>query len=469
MKQSIWKGIKLIAFAAILIVVIGGTYRILSWKDTTGGYLSSVSQLYHTPEEKVDVVFMGSSHCYCGIYPAFMWRDAGIAAFDMAVSGQDRASTYHALVELLKTQKPKVVCIDMYGLLFERHDVEGNLYRNMLSMKLSRNSVALVKEYVEEEKQKDFLLRWPIIHTRYAELDKYDFVQYPQSVYGRGACFQWETAAYPIGMGAADTEEIGELSAENEKWLQDLFALSLENGFDLIFYVAPFQITTEEQRIMNAAGAFAGEKGIEFFDFNKLRTVVELDSQADFCDAFHCNALGAEKLTGFFTNYLQEVYQLPNHRGDEAYEAWDLDYTWYLHCKAAAQLKKLTDAKEYMDMVSVLDGVITVVSLEAGFADSGDYFYDLMERLGIPSEEYTTGGKWIYSDGIATKVLENDPEAEPYIMELAQGDTLRVRYVEKLHPGNVMINLEEYSQKFYCLTVVTYDMFTGEVIESRGF
>ena len=101
-----------------------------------------------------------------------------------------------------------------------------------------------------------------------------------------------------------------------------------------------------------------------------------------------------------------------------------------------------------MDTVCSLDGVVTVVSLDAGFENNGEFFFGLMERLGIPLEEYTTGGKWIYSEGQAMKVLENDPDAEAYIMELNKEDTLRVQYVEDLYPGNVMINWEEYSEKF---------------------
>lgn len=65
--------------------------------------------------------------------------------------------------------------------------------------------------------------------------------------------------------------------------------------------------------------------------------------------------------------------------------------------------------------------------------------------------------------------MENDPEAPPFIMDLSDDDTLRICYEDQLMPGNIRINMEEYSQEFYCLTILTYDRFTGEVIESRGF
>ena len=70
MKQILWKGIRLIAFVILMFVIVSGVYRVFSWKDTTGGYLSSLSQLYDTPKNQMDVVFVGSSHCYCSIYHA---------------------------------------------------------------------------------------------------------------------------------------------------------------------------------------------------------------------------------------------------------------------------------------------------------------------------------------------------------------------------------------------------------------
>ena len=106
--QKRWgRAIRIILFSGLLAICVWRVYKVLSWKDTTGGYLSSLSQMYHTDDDLMDVVFLGSSHCYCGIYPCYLWRDHSMAAFDMAVSGQDKNSTYHVLKETLKTQSPR--------------------------------------------------------------------------------------------------------------------------------------------------------------------------------------------------------------------------------------------------------------------------------------------------------------------------------------------------------------------------
>lgn len=166
------KAIRLLVFLVLNCIVFIAIYRVLSWKDTTGEYLSSTQQLYATDENLMDVVFMGSSHCYCAVNPSRLWEDYGMPAFDMAISGADKESTYYSLVELLKTQSPKVVCIDLYGLLYEGYAVKGNEYRNLLAMEPSVNSSELIKAAASKEEQLDYLFRWPIIHTRYSDLTK---------------------------------------------------------------------------------------------------------------------------------------------------------------------------------------------------------------------------------------------------------------------------------------------------------
>ena len=133
--------ISAVLIAAIFILCIWGTYRVLRWKDTVKKYTSSVTQMYETGRNLTDVVFVGSSHCYFSVYPQYFWEDMGVSVFDLAVSSQDYKSAYYQLRELLKTQNPKVVFMDVYGITYDEQQVAGNEYRNLLSMNTSINSV----------------------------------------------------------------------------------------------------------------------------------------------------------------------------------------------------------------------------------------------------------------------------------------------------------------------------------------
>ncbi len=83
LKKKIKDIVAIVAFIAIAFLTIILLYRALKWKDTNGEYLSSVEQLKNTDDNLVDVVFVGSSHVYCGIQPAYFWQDKGWSVSDM--------------------------------------------------------------------------------------------------------------------------------------------------------------------------------------------------------------------------------------------------------------------------------------------------------------------------------------------------------------------------------------------------
>lgn len=464
------KGIRCVCFILLLCLILKHIYSVLSWKDTAGSYLSSVQQLYHTPENTIDVVFSGSSHCYCSIYPEYLWRDYGYAAFDMAVSGQDKSANYFALLELLKNQSPQVIIVEAYAFLYDGYSQEGNAFRNLLSMKNSLNNIQLVREVVEEEKQMDYLLRWPVVHTRYAELTKYDFVQYAPSTYGRGASWEWVqgTGAWPEA--AKRCSETAPLSEENRRWLDRILTLGAENGIDIVFYVAPMQVFDGTQSIYNGAAEYVMAAGAEWIDCNKLQDEIGISPDTDFSNAYHCNAYGAEKVTSYMGRYLQERYELNDHRGDTAYTVWDESLRLYQHYEAVQGLE-LLDTENYLKTVADLEGMKLILALEGDYKSSTLPMEQYAAWLGISSEQYEAGGKWLMEEGSTETYLDNN-SPEIVCIELSRGDFLifenRSLKTEESVLNNISINGEYYGKALNGLTVIVYDPLREMVVSSRG-
>lgn len=464
------KVIRGMCFVLLLSLILRHIYSVLSWKDTAGDYLSSVQQLYYTPEHTMDVVFAGSSHCYCSVYPEYLWRDYGYAAFDMAVSGQDKSANYYSLLEVLKTQAPKVIFVEMYALLYDGYSQEGNSYRNLLSMKNSTNNIRLVRETVDGERQMDYLLRWPVIHTRYAELTRYDFVQYAPSEYGRGANWGWKqgTGAWPEA--ANNCQAAAPLSDENLLWLDRILTLGAENDIDIVFYVAPMQVYNGEQAVYNGAAEYVTAAGADWIDCNKLFAEIGISSDSDFADAYHCNAYGAEKVTAYMGKYLQENYDLEDHRGETAYTAWDQSLRLYQHYESAWGLEEL-DTESYLQTVAELEGVELILALEGDYRDSTLPLDRYAAWLGVPPEQYETGGKWVISEGEVKAFLDN-MSTEIVCVELSGQDFAVLENVS-LKSGesvlnNIRINGEYYGKALNGLTVIVYDPLREAIISARG-
>ena len=117
-KTTIKHIIQGLIFLLLFGVGLLGLYKVFNWKDTSGDYLSSMEQMYNLPNDVIDVAFFGPSVVYCGINPAVLWDEAGIASFNAAISGQDREASYYYIKEFLKKQSPKVVFVS--GMLFQQ-------------------------------------------------------------------------------------------------------------------------------------------------------------------------------------------------------------------------------------------------------------------------------------------------------------------------------------------------------------
>ncbi|MCR4679451.1 MAG: hypothetical protein K5679_12000 [Lachnospiraceae bacterium] len=471
MKSRITKIIAAVGFVIIAYLCLAAVYGPLSWKDTSGDKISSLTQLYETEDNLVDVAFLGSSLCYFGSYPAYYWEDLGIAAFDIAVSSQDRISGYHHLKELFKTQSPKVVFVEAHDILYDKQQIIGNEYRNMLSMKPSVNSLQLITEGADKKSWLDYLFRFPIIHSRYKELEKDDFELRAPNYYGRGEYMTWVKNGQGVPPYADGAPFPVPLDAGQTKWLEDLKALSVKEGFDLVLYFAPGYMTEAEQGVADSVAEYGQASGIPVIDFNKIRAEINFDYDNDLIDSGHSNAYGARKMADYFEKYLSERYSFTDHRGDSRYWQWDKDLEWYYSAKAIHELKSAELYEEYISMLSQSKDVLAVISLEGDYTERAetDYYASLV-KLGMTEEEYRAGGKWIYKNGELTKVHENDLNEEPFFYQLSNTETLKISYNgDYMHGENILINKDSYYSLGDFMGILTYDCFTGEVIEVRGF
>lgn len=463
LRQTITRVVAVLGFVVLTVICLHKIYDVLRWKDTTGGYLSSIDQLYHTDEDLIDLVFLGSSHCYYGIYPELLWEENGIASFDMAVSAQDKDSTYYQLKELLKTQHPRVVVVDIYGICYEKHLVESNVYRNYLSMKFSLNSVSHIMGYTEQEKRKELLARWPIIHTRYRELKEFDFVPYEPSIIGRGSLITWNTSAVGEDNGVNLCETVQPLTARDREWIQNLAALSEKENFELVFMLIPWKHGDEQQAIINGFKEYIRDKDIPFLNFTELTEELGLCSATDWTDAEHLNAGGAQKLTRYLGSYLTAQYELPDRRGDAAYHLWDEASERYHQLEMLNQLGHAADMEEYVSILAKIPRVTCILSLEGAYANSAAGIYTYASGFHMDYQDYLRGGKWLYQDGQLTKICENIPGNE-FICDLDEINTLKVSYRENFAGDNILIDGVPYGNTWDGLRIVIYDDIEKKVI-----
>lgn len=463
-KQFILRFGKIAIFCLIFSILFSKFYKILSWKEGTAPYVSAATTLYEDLEDNTaDVLFLGSSHCYASINNTKLYDDYGIGAFNMVISGQDLASSYYYMQEVFKTQNPKIVCVELYGATFENHAVTANIYRNALSFKNNKNFYNVVNAIAPKEDKNDYLLRWPIIHTRYKELQKGDFCK-PNIPYLGGNSY---------GTHITDINElyiykgndIFPISKQNEYFIKKFVEFSKEKNFQLCFFVVPFDAGKEtQQQFKFIEQKYCGDN-IKFVNFFDIAEELNIDPHTDFSDSGHTNQYGAEKITTYMGNYLKNNYDIPDRRGDEKYHFWQANSKAAKHQNISDKISKIYNISDYFYAIDNLSDHTIII------ASNGDYMCDDINiksdliNLGIDSDFITNGGVRIIQN---KKIIysADDDSLDSFYLDVPNA----VLSVKKENgSNNIYFNRTNCKKVDNGFNILIYDNFTGKISDIVGF
>lgn len=451
--------IKVVAFGLILFLFLNYIYDVFSWKDTAGDYYSSVDNFYELEEDLVDVLFVGTSRCYCSVNNALLWDDFGISSFSMAISGQAIASSYYAVVETLKTQTPDVICLEVYGTLFEGYPVDSNLYRNTLPYKTSMNSLEQIK-VVGGEHSTDLIFKWPIIHTRYKELKREDFEE-PVPYIGYHCEFHVQEIGHLDTYEGDMREPIGE---NEEYWLRQIIELAQEKGIDICLFAAPFQAWDYDQMRLLYVQDIADEYGIQMVNMSKMEEDLELDIRKDFIDFQHTNYWGSKKVTQYMGSLLTQKYGVKDHREEQGYELWEKNSDVRAHEYNNVFVQQAINVEMLFDKLeSLTEGYTIVVETNGDYYVDGENLDSYVSQIGLDAL-CGIDGMWIVKDGKLITQLEGNDFGE--YVDLGKGDMLLSRS-EGI--SNIIIDGNTYMRVWDGVNIVVYDNLLGEVVDAAGF
>lgn len=112
-----------------------------------------------------------------------------------------------------------------------------------------------------------------------------------------------------------------------------------EKGISVILYSAPSPNNYNYAK-HNTLTDYAEQNGAEYLDFNLMTEELGIDWEKDSLDnGDHLNVLGAEKLSRYFGSYLEEHYDLEDHRKDPEYSSWNEDVQKYQNAEKMQSAK----------------------------------------------------------------------------------------------------------------------------------
>ncbi|MCD8381602.1 MAG: hypothetical protein LUC30_01600 [Clostridiales bacterium] len=299
------------AFFLILAALLHLLWPIFRPKNNTqaaGQYYAEAHGFLAEPEDTIDVFFIGDSMTYSAYTPMEMWAEQGFTSYVCAIGSGRMNYAYELLCEIVECQSPRVVVLEAHVA------TRGTPAKN-----------AFLTEAT---------LWFPIFryHDRWKSLTLDDLtgsVTYTNTKLDKGFRMNHKVGAADAEGYMEETEQSASVSLITQLYLLRCRALCAANGIQLIVVATP-STKNWNYRLHNAMEQMARNYGIDFLDLDLMTDEIGIDWDTDSRDGGdHLNYYGASKVSAYMSGYLAEHYDLPDHRGDGAYAAWDEDLEAY--------------------------------------------------------------------------------------------------------------------------------------------
>ena len=316
-----------VCFLLILVLLIDRLTFITRNKNEA----NLVLPYYDEPENSLDVVFVGSSHIMCGIYPMELYHKYGIAAYDYTSSALVLPQAYYQVVEALKTQTPEVLVLDVSGIIYGNVKVGSPEYVHVQfdNMKWSFNKIAAINDLIEDPSDRlEYYFPLVKFHTRWKELTPRDYERV--TGYSKGAYVSEAVLKDVVPCEIMPRDYVVPISEYAEEYLLKILDYCCDQGVQVLLLNIPSNEDETAQGRYNAVYRIAEEYGLPYLNLLHHLNDIGFDYSTDLTDPSHCNRSGAEKVTSYVGKYLKENYDLPDRREDAAYASvWDAAYEKY--------------------------------------------------------------------------------------------------------------------------------------------
>lgn len=436
-------------FVIMTTVVLGIGQEILKAKyvqDST----AIVDGFYEEEKDDIDVLFLGSSNCFCTIDPLVLYEDFGIAAYNFASSSQPMDISLLYLKEALKRQNPKVVALEVNYIPGQNVTAlgENSILWGLTDMPLTMDKLKCLYQLLGKIDEEYISYVFPLLryHERWKEISKQDYVYMTEDKtnWNKGYMRTHQISDAPVDLSAYGQEGSAWLDERAVACLDEMADICEQKGITLLLFKSPkadwyqyFSVEIEKA---------ASEKGLVFIDYNALVQEVGVNVTTDFRDSYHLNEQGAAKVSAHMGSYLKANFELPDRRMDEERNSWD----------AALAYQERVGLTE-----SAFDNVTTVTECKEMMDQKDDYATILTYKGGKDKIQY----QWIYVEGkpVYTKVWEDDGVSHKSI-----GD-LEVVFVRERKILNVFLDGESYYEPQKNWDVIIYDMKMKKVVAQLGF
>lgn len=264
-KQRAWwvLAIKfLLLFSAATALVIYTDSKGYFEPDKTNDHTSKKWDAFYkfTETDTVDVVLVGNSHCYAGVNPKNLSEAIGANCFVLASPGTTIMDSYYCLEEALERTHPTVAIIETYGISnsvnhslkagplsdqFKSYNARKNVKMKISSMPSLFSLENYVPAWSKSIRNHDFIFHdREQLNSNYKQSQSHQKKKEENKLYlGRFVSFttgiEDSTMMKYDSLGAPVKGALRGINAENEKYVNKIVELCIQNNVTPVFVTIP--------------------------------------------------------------------------------------------------------------------------------------------------------------------------------------------------------------------------------------
>ncbi len=354
-------GIKFTFLCVIAIVVILYCSSVLRIKKTElpNDTTNKVAGFYALKENSMDVLFLGTSHAYYAFNPGVFYERTGLNSYVFAGECQPIGVTYHYFIEALKTQKPKLVILDLFSLLPSSQGCQtsGIIQKNLEDLKTSENKFKALNLLEDEGERFNAKFDLMLYRNRWSTIEDDEWI-YPLETHFNsnfGYTAGWPGSNEVFERPVYYTSEQQKPIDEQLSYLEYIVSLAKDNNIELILFKTPFYEEIEDFKTMNMLQEFACLHELPILDMNLDYNKYDFRFDED-GDVWHCNVRGAVKVTNFIAEYINSYYEIESNDAQLYISDYEDLYfstlqTLFWTLKDVEQLSKIID---YTDLTLIV-------------------------------------------------------------------------------------------------------------------
>lgn len=463
---------KRIFYGLLLVVLLLGTAAFadkICKAKFTGDSTTIINGFYEEEKNSLDVIFIGSSNCFCTVNPLILYDKYGITSYDFASSSQPMNISLLYLKEALKTQHPKVVALEANMLVGNgpQNATESALRWGYTDIPLSVNKLGCIYQSLGKVDAEYMSYVFPMLfyHNRWKELTKSDYTYFMEDKWNptKGYLMTDEVSKTPIDFSEYQLEGAAHVDEENLECLKEMIAICRKQGIELMLFKSPrqewYSFHTE------AVQQIADEQGVPYIDYNTLVDDIGLNGETDFRDEEHLNNQGAAKVTEHLGAYLKEQYQLPDRRGTDQAAASFERALLYQERLYQNRLPEMTDLAEYLETIGGMQDVTIVIAAEGKCGTPPETAQQRLYAYHFQKSNLKKGTQRVFENGSSIFKAEGE---EPYVAPVDCKDT-EIVLVKQKGATQIQIDGTDYHKVDNGINIVVYDHITGQIADAVGF